>query len=92
VRVAAVDAECELVGVAFADDHRAGLAEARHRDRVGVGSRDQPLDPAVVGMPATWMTSLTQIGMPASGPALPSSSAASARRAAASAPSRSTYR
>jgi hypothetical protein len=57
-----------------------------------VGSRDQPLDPAVVGMPATWMTSLTQIGMPASGPALPSSSAASARRAAASAPSRSTYR
>jgi hypothetical protein len=24
-------------GVAFADDHRAGLAEARHRDRVGGG-------------------------------------------------------
>ena len=51
------------------------------------GSRRQAFEPAVVAIPSTSITSLTQIGMPASGSG---SALASAARAAARAPSAST--
>ena len=56
--------------------------------KASLGSADSSAgDPAVVGMPATWMLSLTSTGMPSSGPrGPPAARAASLAAASAAAP------